>query len=102
MEMETYPLLIVVVMALATARVTRLVTRDRILDAPRRAVLRALPDDHLLAYLVVCDWCVSVYTGALAAAGGAWAGWWPWAWVPALMLAFSYVTGYLASREGEG
>lgn len=101
MEMDTYPLLMVVVMALATARVTRLITRDRILAAPRRAVLRALPDDHLLAYLVVCDWCVSVYTGALAAAGGAWAGWWPWAAVPAVALAFSYVTGYLASREGE-
>jgi hypothetical protein len=101
MEMETYPLLMVVVMALATARVTRLVTRDRILRAPRRAVLRALPDDHLLAYLVVCDWCVSFYTGALAAVGGAWAGWWPWAWAPALALAFSHVTGWLASREGE-
>ncbi|MFD3535229.1 hypothetical protein [Streptomyces sp. NPDC058664] len=101
MEMEPYPLLMVVVMALATARVTRLVTRDRILDAPRRAVLRALPDDNLLAYLVVCDWCVSVYTGAAAAAVGAWAGWWSWAWVPALLLAFSYVTGWLASREGE-
>jgi hypothetical protein len=101
MEMETYPLVAVLVMALATARVTRLITRDRILDAPRRAVLRALPDDHLLAYLVVCDWCVSVYTGTLAAVGGAWAGWWPWTWAPALALAFSYVTGWLASREGE-
>lgn len=101
MEMETYPLLMVVVMALATARVTRLVTRDRILDAPRRAVLRALPDEHLLAYLVVCDWCVSIYTGTFAAVGGAWAGWWPWAWVPMLALAFSHVTGWLASREGE-
>ncbi|MDF2711082.1 MAG: Protein of uncharacterized function [Nonomuraea muscovyensis] len=99
--METYPLVAVLVMALATARVTRLITRDRILDAPRRAVLRALPDDHLLAYLVVCDWCVSVYTGTLAAVGGAWAGWWPWTWAPALALAFSYVTGWLASREGE-
>jgi len=101
MEMETYPLLAVGVMALATARVTRLITRDRILAAPRRAVLNALPDDHLLAYLIVCDWCVSVYTGTLAAAGGAWAGWWTWAWVPALAFAFSYTTGYLASREGE-
>ena len=101
MEMETYPLLMVVVMALATARATRLITRDRVLAAPRRAVLRVLPDDGLLAYLVVCDWCVSMYTGTLAAAGGAWAGWWPWAWAPALAFAFSYVTGYLASREGE-
>lgn len=101
MEMESYPLLIVVLMALATARVTRLITRDRLFDAPRNAVLRALPDGHLVAYLVTCDWCVSVYTGALAAAGGAWTGWWPWSYAPALALAFSYVTGYLASREGE-
>lgn len=99
--METYPLVLMVVMALATARVTRLVTRDRILDAPRRVVLRALPDDSLLAYLMVCDWCVSVYTGALAAVGGAWAGWWDWWAAPAFALAFSYVTGWLASREGE-
>jgi hypothetical protein len=101
MEMETYPLLIVVVMALATARVTRLITRDRVFDAPRNAVLRALPDGHLLAYLVVCDWCVSIYTGTLAAVGGAYVGWWSWAVVPAVALAFSYVTGWLASREGE-
>ncbi|MFK3734057.1 hypothetical protein ACI2LJ_27750 [Streptomyces sp. NPDC088090] len=99
--METYPLVLMVVMALATARVTRLVTRDRILQAPRRAVLRALPDDHLLAYLVVCDWCVSMYVGALAAVGGAWAGWWDWWLVPALAFAYSHVTGWLASREGE-
>lgn len=101
MEMETYLLLMLVVMALATARVTRLITRDRILAAPRRAALRALPDDHLIAYLIVCDWCVSVYTGTLAAAGGAWAGWWPWTAAPAVALAFSYVTGFLTSREGE-
>ena len=50
---------------------------------------------------MVCDWCVSVYTGTLAAVGGAWAGWWAWAWAPALAAAFSYVTGWLASREGE-
>jgi len=101
MEMESYPLLIVVVMALATARVTRLITRDRIFHAPRRAVLRALPDEHLLGYLLVCDWCISIYTGALAAAGGAWAGWWEWWLVPALALAFSHATGWLASLEGD-
>jgi len=99
--METYPLLMVVVMALATARVTRLVTRDRILAAPRRAILRALPDDSLLAYLVVCDLCVSVYTGALAAVYGAAAGWWSWEDAVFVALAYSYVTGWLASREGE-
>ncbi|MER5706002.1 hypothetical protein [Streptomyces sp. NPDC002122] len=80
---------------------TRLITQDRLLDAPRNAALRALPDGHLLAYLLTCDWCVSIYTGTLAAMGGAWADWWPWSWVPVLALAFSYVTGWFASREGE-
>jgi hypothetical protein len=99
--MEMNPLLLAVVAALATARVTRLITQDRIFDAPRNAVLRNLPDGHMLAYLVMCDWCVSIYTGTLTAVGGAWAGWWPWAVVPVVALAFSYVTGWLASREGE-
>jgi len=99
--MDMNPLLLIVVAALATARVTRLITQDRIFDAPRNAVLRALPDGHLIAYLVTCDWCVSIYTGTLTAVGGGYAGWWPWAAVPAVALAFSYVTGWLASREGE-
>lgn len=99
--METYPLVLMVVMALATARVTRLVTRDRILRAPRRAVLLALPDDSLLAYVVVCDWCISMYVGTLAAVGGAWAGWWDWWFAPILALAYSHVTGWLASKEGD-
>ena len=98
--METYPLLIVVA-ALATARVTRLITQDRLLDTPRNAALRALPDGHLLAYLLTCDWCVSIYTGTLTAVAGAWAAWWTWDVVPIVALAFSYVTGWLASREGE-
>lgn len=49
-----------------------------------------------LAYLITCPWCASIYVGAVAAllvwlAGGS-----PWLFVPALALAFSYVTGYLA------
>ncbi|MEU0317199.1 hypothetical protein [Nocardioides sp. NPDC006273] len=99
--METYPLVLMVVMALATARVTRLITRDRILQAPRRAVLRALPDDSLRAYVVVCDWCVSMYVGTLAAVYGAAAGRWSWDDAVFMALAFSYVTGWLASKEGD-
>lgn len=87
--------------ALATARITRLITADKILERPRNAILLRLDEDGLMAYLVQCAWCVSVYTGAGVAAGGAWAGVWSWWWAGALALSFSYVAGILASWEGE-
>lgn len=87
--------------ALATARITRLITTDRITEAPRNAVLSRLPADGLLAYLVHCDWCASVYVGA-----GSGAAWWAWGdttWFTAVTaaLAFSYVAGFLASKESD-
>jgi len=87
------------VAALATARITKLVTSDRITQAPRNALLRRLDSTSLLAYLVVCDWCVSVYVGAAVVAVVLWGGSVGW-WVLAA-LAFSYTAGWLASKEGE-
>lgn len=85
--------------ALATARITRLVTTDRITLAPRTWIQVRLDPDGLPAYLITCDWCASVYAGAgvaaLLAYGPAWA-----VWVLAA-LAFSYVAGWLAAKEGE-
>lgn len=85
--------------ALATARITRLVTTDRITEAPRNALLRRLKDDGLFAYLIVCDWCASVYVGGVVAAV-LWAGpgWMVW---PLYALAFSYVAGFLSRGEVE-
>lgn len=85
--------------ALATARLTRLITRDRITQAPREWALSRLPDGHLLAYLLMCDWCVSVYMGAATATA-----WWAWgdhrAFTAATAaLAFSHTTGWAATRE---
>lgn len=93
--------LALLVAALVTARVTRLVTTDRITQAPRQWALRKLNSDSLIAYLIVCDWCASVYVGAAVSAAGAVAGVWSWFWVLPLSLVFSYVAGFLASREGE-
>lgn len=89
------------VAALATARLTRLVTRDRITHAPRRWILRRLDPQGLTAYLLVCDWCASMYTGLGVAAAGHLAGQWSWQWVAPLALAFSFTTGWLASMERE-
>ena len=90
-----------VLAALATARLTRLVTTDRITETPRHWTLRRLNPEGMAAYLITCDWCVSVYTGSAAATG--WALWGDHRWFTAVCaaFAFSYVAGYLASRESE-
>jgi hypothetical protein len=95
-NMDTITLLIG---ALATARLTRLVTTDRITQGPRGWALRRLKEGGLLAYLVVCDWCVSVYIGGIVV-GAILLGGQPGFWVLAA-LAFSYVAGWLARGEVE-
>lgn len=87
--------------ALVTARLTRLVTRDYITHGLRRRVLARLDPDGLAAYGLVCDWCVSIYVGAAVGACGAALGLWSWPGVLPLALVFSYVAGWLASKEGE-
>lgn len=52
----------------------------------------------LLAYLVVCPWCVSIYVGAVAAPIIWFWGTSPWLAVPALALALSQGTGLIASK----
>jgi len=101
MRGDMHTIALALLAALATARGTRLLTRDRILDAPRNRIIRALPRESLLSYLILCDWCTSMYVGTAAAAVGAWSSWWAWEYVPWLALAFSQVAGWLASREGE-
>lgn len=114
------PALTLAVYALAVARVTRLITADRITEAPRRWLVvrlwaRTLPFSDareeagrrfaaggvppLGAYLVTCPWCVSTYVGIVAAPLWYWAGSSPWLLVPAAALALSYVTGFLAGKE---
>jgi hypothetical protein len=109
------PTIVLLVFALAVARVTRLITSDKITERPRDAVVSwawsrfkpAVPpsdwdraDPPLPAYLITCPWCVSIYVAAPAAVMA-------WAWgdspvlfIPALALAFSQVTG-LMSTIGE-
>lgn len=93
-----------VLMMLAVARVTRLITTDVLFDAPRnrltRRILKGNPEGQVrvaLAYLIICSWCTSIYVGAAGA--GAWYAWgetMPFMVITAA-LAASYVTGFLAS-----
>lgn len=93
-----------VLMTLAVARVTRLITTDVLFEQPRgwlvRAVLRGNPEGPVrtvVAYLMTCTWCASVYVGAAGA--GAWYAWGETVsfMVITAALAASYVTGFLAS-----
>lgn len=59
-------LTLLVVVVLASYRVTRLVTADYVLDTPRRWVQQHAPEN--VAYLVGCPWCVSMYVGPAVAA----------------------------------
>lgn len=85
-------------LCLATARLSRIVTTDRILNWPRSRLVRRLGGAHPLSYFVVCDWCVSIYAGVGVAA--AWHLWGDTRWFVAVSvaLAASHVSGYLASR----
>lgn len=86
--------LLFVLAALATARLTRLITHDAILDRPRALVQKHGGDT--LTYFVQCPWCVSTWAGAGVAAL-TWVGRHGLAvefvW---LALAASYVCGVLA------
>ena len=89
--------------ALATARLTRLITTDTIFTVARNRVIVALPARlEPVAYLLTCAWCMSMYTGAVTAAG--WYAWGDSRWFAAVTaaLAFSHITGWLAAREGKG
>lgn len=52
--------LLIIVAALATYRVTRLVTADKITEALRERVT-----SRWLGYLVQCDWCLSIWFAPL-------------------------------------
>jgi hypothetical protein len=70
----------------------RVIARDRYDDEA---------DPPLLVYLLTCPWCASMYVGAVAAPIVYFWGESPWLIVPALALAFSHVTGLLATKNGE-
>lgn len=86
----------------AFARLIVLITMDMITARPRDAVVTALKERgrDMLAYLLLCPWCVSVWL-AIPAAPIIYAyGDSPWLFVPALALALSAAAGALARVKG--
>ena len=85
--------LILALWVLAVARVTRLITRDKLLEPFRVWVLAQRGADSQIAYLVHCSWCTSIWVAfatapaAIAATGLSW-------WLlPIVALAASQLTG---------
>jgi len=85
-----------VLVTLASARITRLIVSDTITAPARAWVVGKLGADSRLVYLVHCSWCSSIYVGAGVASTTVFGpGWVQWIW---LALTASYVTGWLDSR----
>jgi len=87
---------------LAFARLVVIVTSDVITERPRDAIVTALKErkHHMLAYMLLCPWCVSIWL-AIPAAPIIYAyGDSPWLFVPALWLALSAAAGALARVKG--
>jgi uncharacterized membrane protein YqjE len=87
---------------LAFARLVVLITMDMITARPRDAVVEALKErkHNMLAYMLLCPWCVSVWL-AIPAAPVIYAyGDSPRLYVPALGLALSAAAGALARVKG--
>lgn len=87
---------------LAFARLIVLITADMITARPREAVVEALKErkHNMLAYMLLCPWCISIWL-AIPAAPIIYAyGNSPWLFVPALGLALSAAAGALARVKG--
>jgi Protein of unknown function (DUF1360) len=90
-----------VIAVLATARITRLITRDSITQPIRTAAVNRVGIDSRIAELIQCDWCTGMWaSAAVMGAAWAWGEHW-WVQVPLLILAAAHVVGWLATREGE-
>jgi hypothetical protein len=103
--------LILIVLCLAVYRVTRLLTRDQIplVAVPREKIKSwAKTNGHdAVAYLVTCDWCVSMWTSGVLVLGlgvyvarGLHQSWWPWPLWLGVWLAASAVAGLITVGEG--
>ena len=83
--------LLVVLLVGATIRLTRLITADALLERPRSWIEKRLPES--LAYLLRCDWCMSVWVGLAVFILGRYAPDTP-VWIVAGALTASQVTGW--------
>lgn len=53
------------ILALATFRLSRLFTRDFIFEPLREAIWKKFPPHTQLGYLFTCNWCMSIWFASL-------------------------------------
>lgn len=93
---------LLLVYALAIARLTGLVTVDSITENARHALISWLDDrpktfGAAIATLIECPWCVSIWVSIVVAPLAYLWGDHPVLLIPALVLAFSQATGMVSN-----
>lgn len=94
-----YVVVLLVLWALALARLTRLVNADQISDPLRVAVARKWGENGYASYFFSCPWCVSIWLGFATAPFVVWLSGLRWWTLPLIALAGSEVTGFLAQAD---
>lgn len=92
-------LLILTLYTLTVARITRLLTADKLTDWIREELIRWRGIDSLSAYLFHCRWCMSVWVAfalAPAAVHFTHLDWWL---IPFIAFPASHATGLLVRAE---
>jgi hypothetical protein len=91
-------ILILILWALASARITRLLIRDEITDFIRVWVFRRWSPQSKAGYFATCPWCVGMWLALATAPYVVWINGWSWWLYPIVAFAGSYTTGILAER----
>jgi len=84
------------ILALATARGTKLIVDDYITEPFRKFVIRKFGEESKLTYLVHCPYCTSIWVGGLAAVFACLVLAVSWWWLVPLTLAFSQAAVFAA------
>lgn len=98
--------IILIVTVLAVARLTRLVTEDKLLEPFRFWLARRWPSNSKRLYLFHCPWCFGMWV-AFVVSPAVWftaglsdrLGLTAWVGVPLLALGISHVVGLLKGAE---
>ena len=93
----TLPITIILV-ALSTYRLTRLITADRITQKLREAVIAR---GEMVGYLATCDWCLSIWLAPIPTGLAVMFPGTRLILIGLLALSASALTGLLASLEGK-
>ncbi|MCM6777908.1 DUF1360 domain-containing protein [Nocardia sp. CDC159] len=94
-------LLALVVYVLAAARLTRIITTDKVGEPLRVAAVDRFGGDSMMAFLFHCPWCFGWWVCAALAWPTAVVAGLPWWWGFGLWPAGSYLVGVLARLDGD-